>query len=75
MLGAITHQLYLACTSNPKIDISDSRAVVQYVEHPYTTCSFKLCALTTLKMVSWKETVMCVWSHNPPILARMQLYM
>ena len=25
-----------------KIAISDSRAAVQYLEHPYTTCSFRV---------------------------------
>ena len=36
----ITHQLYLISSSITEIDISDSRAVIQYAQNLYATCSF-----------------------------------
>ena len=33
---------HILCTAQTrKLDMSGSRAVVQFVEHPYTTCSFR----------------------------------
>ena len=56
-----------------KINISDSRAVIRWVELSYTTFSFRVVRLSTLKMTYRKETMMHVWGHNLPILAHVQL--
>ena len=71
VFGVITCQLCVAL--NQKIDFSDSRAVIRYVEHPCTFCSFRVMRVSIHKMVCQKETVMHFWSHNLPYLARMQL--
>ena len=42
VFGAITRQLYLTYSLTQITDISNSRAVVCYVERPYTTCSFRV---------------------------------
>ena len=36
--------------------MSDSSAVVSYIERPYTTCSFQVVCVSADKMVYWKET-------------------
>ena len=59
-------------TLTQKIDISDSRAVIQYVERPYTTCSFKL-GVNTHKMLYQKVIVMHIWIHNLLVVSRIQL--
>ena len=56
------YNLHTALTQ--KMVISDSRAVVHYVEWPYTTCSFRVMHVCTHKMAYWKETMTWVWSHN-----------
>ena len=53
-----------------KIDISDSRAVIGYVEHQHTICSFRVTSVRTHKMVYRKVVVFRVWIHNSPIVFR-----
>ena len=36
------------------VDISDSRAAIQYLERQHTTCSFRVTSVSTHKMVSRK---------------------
>ena len=68
----LTHRIsHLALTE--KTDISDSRAMVQYVEHHYTTYSFRFWPVSAHKMVYQKETAVRVYSLNSPILACTQL--
>ena len=55
-----------------KIDISDSRAVIAYVEHQHTTCSFRVTSLSTHKMLYLNVGAFCVWTHNSPIVSRIQ---
>ena len=50
---------HLALTQ--KIDISDSRAVIQYVKRPYTT------------RIEKREVVMRAWIHNSLIVSHIQL--
>ena len=40
--GAVALQLDLSCNSKPHKNVSNSRAVIQYAERPYITCSFQL---------------------------------
>ena len=47
MFGAITWQSYLHPGLTQKIDISDSRAVIQYAECPFMTYSCELCMYDT----------------------------
>ena len=56
-----------------KIDISDSRAAIWYVEHPHTTCNFRVASVSMHKMSHRKVVTFCVWIHNSPILTRIQL--
>ena len=51
-----------------------SRAVIAYVIHSHTTCSFWVIHVSTHNLAYQKETVVRVWSHNSLILAHMQLY-
>ena len=48
-----------------KIDISDSRAVIRYLERQRTTCTFQLqvTSASTHKVVAF-----LVWIHNSPIV-------
>ena len=58
-----------------RIDISNSRAVIRLVKHPYMTFSFRVVHVhvSTYNVVYGKETVMRVWRHELPILACMLL--
>ena len=51
-----------------KMDISNSRAVIQYRERQHTTCSFQVTSVSTHKMVNRKVVAFCVWIHNLPIV-------
>ena len=57
-----------------KIDISDSRAVIGYVEGLHTTGSFPLRSVSTHKMLYRKVVAFRVWTHNSRIVSRIQLY-
>ena len=72
VFGTITHESFLACSSTQEIDICDSRAVIQYVEC-LPTYSFQVMSVSTHKMSYRKESVMCVWSHNSPVVSHIQL--
>ena len=60
MFGSITHQSYLAYSSNPEIDIFNSRAVIQSVERPYATFSFRVVCISVHKMVYRKGSATCL---------------
>ena len=60
-------------TPNQNIDMSDSRAVIGYVERRHTTCSFRVTTVSTHEMVDGKVVAFCVWTHNSRIVSRIQL--
>ena len=51
-----------------KMHISNSKAVIRYVEHPSTTCSFRGKTVSTHKMY-WKVIAMLVYIHNSAIIS------
>ena len=64
MFGAITRHSYLTCSSNQEKDISDSRVVIEYIERPYITGTFRVMHVSIQKMSYQKKTAMHVWSDN-----------
>ena len=68
--GAITHYHVSHPALTQAIDSSNSRAVIQYVERPYTTCSFWVMSVSMHKMSHRREVEMCVWIHTSPIIFR-----
>ena len=56
-----------------KTDISDSTAVIGYVECQHTTCSFQVTSISMHKMLYRKVGAFRVWTHNSPIVSRIQL--
>ena len=62
------HILQLALTQ--KIDISDGRAIIQYVECQHTTCSFRDTSVSTRKMLYRKLVAFRVWIYNLRIVSR-----
>ena len=56
-----------------KIDISDSRVVIGFVECQYTTCSFRVTSVSTHKILDRKEVALRVWTNKLPIVSRIQL--
>ena len=68
-------QLYLASSCSRETDISDSRAVIGYVQCPYMTYSFQVTNVSTHKRCIEKwlrcmfESIICllhlVYSSNP----------
>ena len=69
---------YLAiCIWHPaitqKIDNSDSKGVIGYVERQLTTCSFRVTSISTHKILYRKVGAFRVWTHNLPIVSRIQL--
>ena len=56
-----------------KIDISDSRAVIQYVEHLHMTCSFRVTSESTHKMSYQNGFAMPAWIDNLLIKSCTQL--
>ena len=45
-------------------NVSNSTAVLLYVQHPYMTCSFQVIHVSILKMTYQKETAMHVWNRT-----------
>ena len=56
-----------------KIDISDSTEVIGYVERQHMTFSFRVTSVSTHKMLNRKVVAFRVWTHNSPIVSRIQL--
>ena len=63
--------LHLALTQ--KIDISDIKAVVGYVERLHTTCSFQVTSVSIHEMLYWKVLLMHDGIHNLAIKSHLQL--
>ena len=55
------------------MDISDSREVIGWVEHPHRTFTFQVVHVSMHKIDYRNQSVMRVWNHNFPILAHMHL--
>ena len=73
MSGAIAFRLDLSCNSKPQRDVSYSRAVFRYVQHPRMFCSFQIICVKVHKMMHCKQTAMHVLSRKLPIIAHMLL--
>ena len=56
-----------------KIDISDSGAVIGYVEYPHMICTLQVMRVSMHKMLYGKEVVTRVQIHNLLIVYRIQL--
>ena len=56
VFGGVPRHSYLVFSSNTKkIDISDSKAVIQYVECQHMTCSFRVTIVSTHKILYQKQ--------------------
>ena len=58
--GTVALQLDLSCNSKPHKDVSDSRVVIRYAEHPYMTCSFPIMHVSMHKWLIRKR-LRCVF--------------
>ena len=56
-----------------KIDISDGRVVIGYVDRQHTTYSFEVTSVSTHKMLHRKVVAFLFCTNNSPIISRIQL--
>ena len=72
VFGGVTRHLYLESSSNAKIWISDSRAIVRYLKRPHATCSFQDTSVSTHETTNRKVFSMCAWIRNSPMAFHIQ---